>query len=150
MKRIISCILIAVLTLSVIPFTCFAADTEVVVICYEDGSYMTETISAQGFRASGTKTGTKTRNYYNADNTLAWKVVLTGKFTYTGSSATCTSSSISTEIYESGWYTVSKNAGKSGNSATGTAVIGEKVLGVTTGKIQVDLTLSCDANGNLS
>lgn len=150
MKRMISGILILALVLSVLPLDCFATDTETVVKRYADGSYMTETLSVQTARASGSKTGTKTRSYYNADDTLAWQVVLTGKFTYTGSTATCTSSSVSTNIYESGWYTVSKSATKSGNSANGTAVIGEKVLGVTLGKVQVDLTLSCDANGNLS
>lgn len=151
MKRMISCVLLFVMILTMLPTVGFASDVhETVVASYEDGSYMTEEISEQGIRASGSKTGTKTRNYYNSNNDLAWKVVLTGKFTYTGSSATCTSSSINATIYNSAWYVVSKSSSKTSNKAKGTAVMGEKALGVTVGKVQVDLTLTCDANGNLS
>lgn len=46
--------------------------------------------------------------------------------------------------------TISKNTTRGGNTATGSATIGEKVGGVTVMKIPVNLTLSCDANGNLS
>lgn len=143
--------MLVVLVLTMLPAVVFASDVhETVVVCYDDGSYMTEAISEQGTRASGSKTGTKTRNYYNSNNELMWKVVLTGKFTYTGSSATCTSSSISATVYNSEWYTVSKSSSKTSNKAKGTAVMGQKILGVTVDKVQADLTLTCDANGNLS
>lgn len=151
MKRMISCVLLFAVILTMLPVVGFAsAASETIVASFEDGSYMTEEIDVQDARASGSKTGTKTRNYYDANDDLVWKVVLTGKFTYTGSSATCTSSSISTTVYDSVWYTVSKTSSKTGNKAKGTAVMGEKALGVTVGKVQVDLTLTCDANGNLS
>ena len=79
-----------------------------------------------------------------------WKAVLSGTFSFTGSTSTCTSSSMNVTILDSSWYTISKNATRGENTATGSATIGEKVGGVTLTKIPVNLTLSCDANGNLS
>lgn len=150
MKRTISYLLVFTLLICMVPIRTFAATNEILVTQFEDGSYMTDTLSVQEVRASGTKTGTRTRSYYAADNTLLWQVILTGKFSYTGSGSFCTSSSVSTNIYSSDWYTVSKSASKSGSTASGNAVIAEKLLGVTVDKVNVSLTLSCDANGNLS
>lgn len=150
MKRMISYLLVITLLIFVMPIHTYAATNEILVMQFEDGSYMTDMLSIQEGRASGTKTGTRTRSYYASDNTLLWQVVLTGKFSYTGSSSSCTSSSVSANIYSSDWYTVSKSASKSGNTASANAVIGEKLLGVTVDKVNVSLTLSCNANGNLS
>lgn len=71
-------------------------------------------------------------------------------FSFTGSTSSCTSSSMDVIILDSSWYSISKNATRGGNSATGSVTIGEKVGGVTVTKIPVNLTLSCDANGNLN
>ena len=67
-----------------------------------------------------------------------------------GSKATCTSSSIDVTIYDSEWYVIVKSAGKSENIARGSVTIGKKLLGVTVSQHPVSLTLTCDANGNLS
>ena len=126
------------------------ASDEVCVWYFDDGSYITETFSIIRSRASGSITGTKTRNYYDSEGTLDWKVDLTGSFTYTGTSATCTSSTCNVTIYGSSWYTVSKSSGKSGNTATASATMGEKLLGVTVRQVPVSLSISCDKDGNLS
>lgn len=147
MKRITSIILAFVMLIGILPL--YGNAMEVETIYYEDGSYATIEIFTYGMRAS-TTTGTKTYNYYNSSNVRQWKVVLTGSFSYTGSSASCTSSSMDVTIYNSNCYVLSKSASKSGNTASGTATVGEKLLGVTVSSIPVSLTLSCDANGNLS
>ena len=101
-------------------------------------------------RSSGTKSGRATYNYYDSNGARGWTAVLNGTFTYTGSSATCTASNCNITIYDSAWYTVSKSASKSGNSATAAVTMGKKLLGVTVTRVPVDLILTCDANGNLS
>lgn len=119
-------------------------------IYFEDGSYMTVEIISKGARASGSVTGSKPYTYYGSDGNAKWKAVITGSFSYSGSSATCTSSSVDVTIYDSSWYTVSKSASKSGNTARASVTIGEKRGGVTVTKVPVSLSLSCGKDGNLS
>ena len=126
------------------------ASDEVCVWYFDDGSYITETFLIVQSRALGSITGTKTRNYYDSEGALDWKVVLTGSYSYTGSNATCTSSTCNVTIYDSSWYTVSKSSSKSGNTATASATMGEKLLGVTVRQVPVSLSISCDKDGNLS
>lgn len=148
MKKMLCVVLTFILMLCVIPVHGNA--TEVEMIHFEDGCYMTIETVTFGARASGTVTGTKKSTYYGSDGGSEWVATLTGKFTYTGSSAACNSSSIDVTIYDSDWYVVSKSASKSGNTATGSATMGLKNAGVTTKKVPVSLSLQCDANGNLS
>lgn len=152
MKRIICSILVACLLLTVAPFHAYAAelsDREEEIIYFEDGSYITISVRVNPSRAAGSVSGDKVYTYYY-DGGTAWKAVLTGSFTYTGSSATCTSSSCDVTVYNSAWYTVSKSASRSGNSATASVTMGRKLLGITVEKIPTSLKLTCDANGNLS
>ena len=150
MKKILCYVLTAVLLFSVMPVCASAAETNMETIYYADGSYATIEVMTSDIRASGSKTGNKVYTYYNSDSVTQWKAVLSGTFAYTGSSASCTSSSMNVTIYDSSWYTISKSASKSGNAAMGSATIGEKLNGVTVMKVPVNLTLQCDANGNLS
>ena len=151
MKRLISLGLTLVLIMSMLSVTCFAASNSNTTVTYfDDGSYLVETLEVSHSRASGTKTGTKTQAYYDASGNTDWKAVLSGTFSYTGSSATCTASSVSVTVYDSDWYTVSKSASKSGATASASVTMGYKVLGVTTKKTSATPTLTCDANGNLS
>lgn len=144
MKRVICSLLVVMLVLCSIPICGNAAERE------QERSYaVVETITS-GARASGRISGSRPYTYYDSTGVAQWKVVLNGSFTYTGSSATCTSASCSVTIYNSEWYTVSKNASKSGNTATGSFSIGRKALGVTVETKDVTLKLSCDKNGNLS
>lgn len=151
MKRTISCILIAIIFASILPLKGFAVNTEVTNITYfDDGSYMTETIYTFQTRASGTITGSKEKNFYGSDGVLEWKAILTGTFGYTGTNSVCTASSCNITIYDSAWYTISKSATKSGNTAYASVTMGEKRLGVTVNQVPASITLTCDKNGNLS
>lgn len=149
MKKMISLCLCIPVVFSLLPLSVFASTTQDV-ICFEDGSYLTVQLEQKESRASGSVTGSKTYTYKASDGTSQWQAVLTGTFSYTGSSATCTASSCSVTIYKSDWYTISKSASKSGNKATGTATVGRKSLGVTVDQKTANMSLSCDANGNLS
>lgn len=150
MKKVLCFLLAVMLLVGAIPISGLAAETEEKIEYLPDGSYIVERITVSGARASGSKTGSKTKKWYSSDGDLQWTATLTGTFTYNGSSATCTSASVSTSVSNSNWYTVSKSASKSGNTASASATMGRKVAGVTVEKQTVSLTLSCDKDGNLS
>lgn len=153
MKRLISFVLVSVMVISMLSINVFAvqnAENADEITYFDDGSYILISISDTGSRATSTKNGSKTYTYYNSDDVKQWQAVLSGTFTYTGTSSTCTAASCSVSIYDSSWYVISKYASRSGNTASASASVGEKVLGVTVMKIPVSLKLSCDANGKLS
>lgn len=153
MKRQIVLLIVSILILSLFPVQVASAGREaelLEVVEYEDGSYLEISVQSIQLRASGSVTKTKNYIYHNTDGTSAWKISLTGSFTYTGSSATCTSSSCNVTIYDTNWYVISKSSSKSGNVAYGTASLGRKVLGVTVEQKTYSLTLTCDKNGNVS
>ena len=150
MKRLLCCLLVLITTLCVLPIRSYAAEGDREFMYFNDGSYTTVEIISQGGRASGSVTGNKVSTHYDSDGNIKWKAVLTGSFTYTGSSASCTSASVGVTIYDSAWYAISKSASKNGNTAYGWITMGRKVSGVTVAKVSADMTLSCDSNGNLS
>lgn len=156
-RKIIACLLIVVLLLP-IPYS-FASgveSTDTDKFMFDDGSYFVTALavgdSGNGMVtfASGTAKGTRTVSYYDAAGTKQWAVSLTGTFSYNGSSATCTSATISVNIINSVWKISSQSAGKSGNKAIGDAVIIRKFLGVTIDTRTIHLGIVCDKDGNVS
>ena len=116
---------------------------------FEDGSYLVTTITEDTMtRASGTKTGTKTANYYS-NGKVMWSVAVTGTFTYTSTSAKCTKSSVSTTCPGSTWKISSKSASKSNNIATAKATAKQYQSGVCIFTKTVTVSLGCGANGVL-
>lgn len=120
------------------------------IIYLENGCYITIEITESPERASASKSGTKNYVYRSNSGNELWRASLRGTFTYTGTSATCTASSCTTTVTDTAWYEVSKNASRSGASAIGEFVMGHKILGITINKETVNMSLTCDANGNLS
>lgn len=149
-KRIIFFLLSILMLVSVIPVAQAAESIEEEIIYLEDGRYLIVSTTVSLSRAANTKIGTRVITSKNADGTIDWKAVLTGTFTYNGTTATCTNSSVSVTVYASNWYEVSKTAGKSGASATGSVTMGRKVLGITVAKENYDMTLTCSPTGTLS
>ena len=149
MKRLCSIAILLVFILMCIPQITFARENYEYVY-FEDGSYAVITIHETALRALNSKNGSRVYTYYNSDGVAQWKAVLSATFTYNGSTSTCTSSGCNVTVFNSDWYTVSKTAGKSGNSSTADVTMGKKLLGITVSKKTVHLSLSCDANGNLS
>lgn len=152
-KRIISlpviiCLFISLLSVCVSAATTAPASTEV--IHYDDGSYLVIEITVSNARAAGTKTGIKTYTRYADNGDIEWKGVLTGTFTYDGTSSECTVSICNAHITNTNWYVISKTSSKSGNSAFGGLTMGRKFLGVKIDEESIDLRLTCSANGALS
>ena len=153
MKRFFSILLVAVMVFALLPVQTYAttetqANSDI--IYFQDGSYITVELTWAETRASGTKTGSKTYRYNNSDGVEQWRAVLSGTFSYTGSSATCTAASCNVTISDSSYYVVSKDVSKSGNKALCTLIMGEKFLGITIDKETINMSITCDANGNLS
>lgn len=151
-KKIMQAISLTLILALVLSFHAFAATAEDNddIIYFDDGSYIVIEISSIDTRASSIKRGSKTYTYKGNDGIEEWRAVLYGTFTYTGSSATCTASSCSVSITDTDWYEVSKTVSKSGASAIVDLTMGRKLLGITVKKQAVNITLTCDANGNLS
>lgn len=149
MKKLIS-LFLALMIVSLVTVSGFASTNETERIYYEDGSFLSITIQEMDSRATGSKSGGKTYTYSNNSGEVLWKAVLVGTFTYNGSTAICTNSSCEVTVYDSEWYEVFKTVGKSGASATCELTMGKKILGITVSKKNVSMSLTCDANGNLS
>ena len=151
MKRFINLLLIATLLIS---FSFSASATEinetVNTIYYEDGSYLTITVTQYHTRTSNSVSGYKRYDYTEANGNLAWYSILAGTFTCDGTTAVCTTSSVTSRVNASNWYEVSKTAAKNGSTANGTVTMGRTVLGITVAKETYNMTLTCSPNGTLS
>ena len=115
----------------------------------EDGSYY-ETVIEYKYVKAGINNASKTTTYKNSSGQALWYVKVIADFTYNGTSATCTSSSVSAGNYVNTWKIMSKSASKRGNSAFATAVAGQYMGGTCGGTYSKTVTLNCDKNCKLS
>ena len=150
MKRAVSILMLVFFLFGALPMAGAAEAVSEERIELGDGYYLIAETFQSGVRASKSVSGSKPYTCYDGAGTALWKVTLYGTFTYTGSSATCTASSISTTIYENSWSTGSKSASKSGSKATGSATMKQSSNGSTVRTVPVSLSLSCSASGTLS
>lgn len=152
MKKAISLITVLVLVLGLLPYSANAtANTKTEdIIRLDNGYYLVVEIVSVENRATSIKSGSKVYTCKDSNGAEQWRATLSGTFTYTGTSATCTSSGCTTSVSNSSWYEVSKSAGKSGSSATAEVTMGEKFLGITINKETVSMKLTCSVTGSLS
>lgn len=152
MKRTFFAIVALLLLIPAVLINTRAADStsETGDIYFEDGSYIRVEIFSTDLRETGRKIGHKDYTYYNSDGEEQWRATLTGSFTYTGTSAVCTSSSCSVSISDSNWSVESKTADRSGNAAIAKLIMKWSQHGATKENIEVSIRLTCDENGNLS
>lgn len=115
-----------------------------------DNGYYLETIIEETptTRASNQKTARKIGNYKNSQGKVVFTV--TGTFTYTGSSSTCTKSVAEASSKNANWKISSKSASKSGNKATAKATAKRYVDGTAVETRNCSVTLTCSSNGSLS
>lgn len=154
MKKLISVILVILILLS-FPMISYAQGSEIAecindyVEYYEDGSYSITTIeiSTVTTLAASTVKQTKKYTYYSSKSEKEWDITVTGNFTFTGSSATCTNSTVSYNIYDKNWKVTSAQASKSGRTATGEFTLKRYFLGVPTKTVNQTLTLTCSNTG---
>lgn len=150
MKKIIT-ILTILSSILFLSFPVSALEQKKEIIQLDNGYYL-ETIIEETptTRASNKKTAKKTGNYKNAQGTTMFSVTVTGTFTYTGSSSTCTKSIASATSKNANWKISSKSASKSGNKATAKATAKRYVDGTAVETQNCTVTLTCSSNGSLS
>lgn len=161
MKKTFSLILSLLLILSAFTITAYAQDSAETgrviseeVEYFEDGSCMVITLveETEGIlaRAASTKNYTKNALYKDSDGNTLWAAKLTAKFSYTGSSATCTSSTAAYSISKSTWKCTKNTASKSGRTATGNFTF-KHYLGIVPIKtVNKTITISCSNSGVIS
>lgn len=147
--RVTACVLLLSLLLT-FPNYATATTQSQNTIYFEDGSYVTIETFVTGTRGTSTKTASRVYTYYANNGNIDWSATLNGTFTYTGTSSTCTAASCTISISNSNWYEIGKNSSKIGSSAVADVTMGYKILGITTNRKTVNMSLTCDANGNLS
>ena len=148
MKKIITLLTIvsSILFLS-LPVSALDQKKEIIKL---DNGYYLETIKETSMaRAANQKTARKTANYKNAQGAIMFSVTVTGTFTYTGSSSTCTKSVAEASSKNTNWKISSKSASKSGNKATAKAIAKRYVDGVAVETQNCTVTLICSSNGSL-
>ena len=151
MKRVVSLCLSVILLVTLLAVPASAHPNSGMILVNETveyidkDTYFVERIYIPGICAySNGRTATKTvEGIYRG--TTVFFISLTGHFTYDGISAVATSASVTVSASVSGASLLSKSAYTSGASAIGTCAI--SYLGATLNKT---VTLTCDANGNLS
>ena len=151
MKKIISVVLIFITVFVSIPFS--IAETNPSALSDTTGYYVTELNEVFPDGDSGTRGYryfVKTLSYYDSNDQKQWDMKLAGAFSFDETSVTCTSASVTYTIYNSNWHFQSKNAWPSGNTANGTLTMAKKFLGITVQTVTKSLTITCDANGNIS
>ncbi len=153
MKKFISVLLFCLTLFSMCSFNTFATDenSDASIIHFDNGAYLVVKVSEiNTSRATNTKSGTKSITYKNDDNETMWKATITGTFTYTGSSATCTKASISYNVYADNWKMKEATASKSGNKAIGDVTAKRYLLGIPVQTVEQTFYLTCSATGTLS
>ena len=122
-----------------------AAHVEETRIDYADGSYAIISIEI----ASDTRAATedsKTYTFYNSSRQRCFSYTLFGWFTYSGTTSSADSRDFDIAIYRRGWDVVSHDEYTSGDTAYGEAVFS----GPDGEERSVELSLTCDADGNVS
>lgn len=123
-------------------------------IYYSDGSYIeigeTREISPS---KSVKKTLRKPYTYYNSNHEKIACLTVTGTFYINiGVSVTCTQATYDTAVYKSGWSFSSPSASYSNHTtyatATATATLKKKVLGITVQSIPLSASITCYRDGS--
>ena len=121
---------------------------------FNDGSYIItkvhESLPVLNRDGTYTKAGSNEQTYYDGD-TLSWKYTLTGYFTINpGVSCVCYNSTYSTDIYSNYWSFHDPYNYYSANTAYGEGTFKKRILFITISTIDINLSVSCDAYGNIS
>lgn len=119
---------------------------------FNDGYYIETVIEEVPTNTrANVKNGSKTSTFKDSEGTIIWSVKVSGSFTYNGSFATCTSSSISTTCPATNWKLSNKKAYTSGSTAIASVTAKEYTfLGICTKTIEKTVKLTCNPDGTLS
>lgn len=153
-KNILCCMMVLILFMPKVAFALEKNEYNESYVSYsiEDEFYV-ETIIKESTIitfATQTKTGSKTKNYRTSAGKVLYSIKVSGTFTYTGSSSTCTDSSVTATSYDSTWKVSSKSASKSKNIATAKATMKHYYDNSVAQITYPSVSLTCSAKGELS
>lgn len=97
---------------------------------------------------TSSRSSTRSKTYKDNGKTIA-TVTLKATFQYNGSSAWVTKKSAS-HTTKSGWSYGSESLSASGDTAYLSAVLTQRAGGISTGTVDVDISLSCSPTGQIS
>ena len=117
---------------------------------YETVIEETASVSPMASNTAKEKTGYKTTSCKNANGTVLWSVKVTANFSYNGTTATCTSSSVSTTINNSAWKISNKYSTRCANYGTATATGQEYINNKLVKSVTKTVKLTCSPTGTLS
>lgn len=117
---------------------------------YETVIEETASVSPMASNTAKAKTGYKTTSCKNANGTVLWSVKVTANFSYNGTTATCTSSSVSTTINNSAWKISNKYSTRCANYGTATATGQEYINNKLVKSVTKTIKLTCSPTGTLS
>ncbi|MED9990428.1 MAG: hypothetical protein UE033_10020 [Coprococcus sp.] len=117
---------------------------------YETVIEETASFSPMASNTAKTKTGYKTTYCKNANGTVLWSVTVTARFSYNGTTATCTSSSVSATIKDSTWKISNKYSTRCSNYGTATATGQEYINNKLVKSVTKTVKLTCSPTGTLS
>lgn len=118
----------------------------------ENGYYLETVITINPTQTrSSTRSGTKTATYRDINGKALWSIIVDGKFTYNGKSATCTSSTYSKVNYSTSWKLSHAKASKNGASASASITAKQyHQNGSLLRTIDKTVKLTCSPTGSLS
>lgn len=154
MKRVFS-LLLSVMLLIGVSSVAYADDQAVQVEYLSDGSYIVsvvENTTSDIAPFSTTTTKSKRSTYYSASDEAQWYVMVTGKFTYGDGYAKCTSSSVSTKVYNTkNWKITHKASTYYRNQASASVTVNQlRDNGSVVQTMYRTVTLTCSADGTFS
>ncbi len=111
----------------------------------DSGITIIDELVVQDFARSSTRTATRTKTYLDGDTTIA-VIALTATFSYSGSSVSVLSKEISRCDTYKGWSFAQNSLSSSG----GTATLTGRLTRILSRQVSVNISITCDKNGNIS
>ena len=101
-------------------------------------------------RTRSSVTGSKSYNCIDSNNAIVWTAKLTASFYYDGGTSYATAASCTTTVLSGNWHESYNNAYYAGNVAYARVEMQLLFLFIVINTEEANLTLTCDANGNLT
>ena len=147
MRHTIKKSIIFLLSIQLLLHTAYAAapSAKELRINYEDGSYAIITIRTDGITRASVA-DEKTYTYYNPSGKKCFSYTMYASFSYDGRVSKVLSCACDIGLSPDGWAVDSHDEWTSGSSAYGEAVF----IGPDSTEREVSLSLTCDADGNVT
>lgn len=168
MKKIVSCLLVFCMLFSMSATVFYASDAEnltndAIYQYFEDGSYTVTTLSVDIIDDGISLCDAEPESYllqakqhvtyHDGNDNKDWVVTITAVFLVCpacAQSGMCQSSDLSAEIFDTSWGMYNVDERCMSNNAYGACSMKNKIFGITTKTVNIELILTCDRYGNVT